>query len=422
MREHAIRIIETLKNNNFEAYMIGGSVRNTLHNSKHNDNLPIKDYDIVTSASYDEVSKLFSMVDTRGEQFKVAVVRIPFSHYEFEVAQYRGETYPEGGSLRPDKVIAVDTLIEDVQRRDFTINGIAEDEKGNIIDHVGGLKDIHLRRIRAIGDPNKRFAEDPLRMLRAFRFMAQLGYRMDRKTRLGIVENLQLLKKIPHERVKEEINKLLMGKYAMNALRLMRRMGVHEYSFYNSILKKEVTMFESVFDTSDFNIDILSKKMQRARNQKMSLVETYFIVYNQARGNKSAIEELNSTMFLNNDDIFTVSLMLKHHLIVYTQDAKSLLALVKEIGEQRGIEYLKNVLNSLSIIFDIKLTKLEKMIKKPLFKSQLQFNGEDVMNEGKNMGITKKGKWIGDAMDLMQQKTIMGEEFTLRDIVKEVTK
>lgn len=418
MKNEALVVLRELNRAGYEAFFIGGSIRNEFHNKFHNSNLPIKDYDIATNASYDVVSKIFPMADTRGEQFKVAVVRIPFSVNEFEVAQYRGESYPEEGSLRPNEVYTVDTLVEDVSRRDFTMNGIAQDKDGNIIDHVGGVEDIKNKVIRTIGDPNERFAEDPLRMLRAIRFVSQLGYDVEETTKDGIKRNLPRLSKIPHERVKEEINKVLKGKYVHKAFALMKELEVYKYSFYNSILKKEVQLLDAVFNLS--SRDYTSTLFYLLDNQKISIIDIYFVLYMYVDYEK-ALLELNDSMFLNNDDIFKVKIMLKHCDIYRHQDEIALHSLVKDVGDQRGMTYLKDIVDSYSKVFNKDLKNVKAMLNRPLFKSQLPFTGEDVLAEGAKQGILNKGKWIGSVLDLAQKKSIFGEQYTLASLVGEIT-
>lgn len=417
MKNLALQVIKTLKDNNYEASLIGGSIRNELHNKFHNDNLPVKDYDIVTNASYSKVDQLFENVSARGEQFKVAVVNI--DKVEFEVAQYRGESYPEEGSLRPSEVYEVETLQEDVLRRDFTMNGIAQDIDGNVIDYVNGVEDIKNKIIRAIGNPNERFAEDPLRMLRAIRFVSQLGYSIEEKTKEGIKANLYRLKKIPHERVKEEINKTLKGKYVLIAFQLMKEFEIYKYPFYNSILKKDVEMFKLVFEKTDFDILTTYMELKRASENNLPLIDIYFALYKFSDYEES-INELNNVMFLNSDEIFKISILLKHRFIVHTQHPNNLLDLVKDIGEQRGMKYLEDILKSWKLNSGFDFDKLEKFLERPLFKYQLPFGGEEVMEEASKMGMTQKGKWIGEVLNLAQEMSVKGKEFTLTSLIENV--
>jgi tRNA nucleotidyltransferase (CCA-adding enzyme) len=277
LKSQAEKIIQILEENNYEAYFIGGSVRNTLHSLAHGEKLPIKDYDIVTNASYQQVKELFDHVESRGASFHVAVVKM--DGYEFEVAQYRGEVYPKGGSLRPDIVFSVDTLEEDVSRRDFTINGIAQTRDNEIIDHVNGVRDIRLKCIQTIGDPNERFAEDPLRIMRAFRFMAQLDYSIEGKTAVGMIKNYDKLSKIPHERMKEEFHKLLRADYTIAAFQKMRSMRFHKQNFFNSIEEKEVRLLRGSLDLQKQYFNKMLLKLDQYDRKNADISELYYILY-----------------------------------------------------------------------------------------------------------------------------------------------
>jgi hypothetical protein len=124
-------------------------------------------------------------------------------------------------------------------------------------------------------------------------------------------------------------------------------------------------------------------------------------------------------MLLNNEDIFKVMLMLKHSHIARIQEPSALYFLVQDIGEQRGMEYLNDVVDSYSLIFDRELRIVKSFFNRPLFKFQLPFNGNDVMIEGRKLGITQKGKWIGQILDLAQKKATLGQSINLTEIVDE---
>lgn len=411
----ACEIIDTLEKRGYEAYFIGGSVRNKLHNTFHsafhNTDLTIKDYDLVTNASYEQITEIFEDTESRGAQFSVAIVKL--KGYEFEVAQYRGESYPEGGSLRPDKVFPVQTLKEDVERRDFTINGIALTIGNDIIDHVSGRRDIRNKIIRTIGDPDQRFAEDPLRIMRAFRFMSQLDYQLDPQTKLGIERNLHLLNKIPHERMKEEIHKMLRGEYAITALIEMRNMKIHKHTFHNSIEDKQVPLFSKAFNASFVRI---KKRLNRLSRSEVDISEIYYAMYYDVDYNE-AEQELKDMMFLNEKELSKTLLMLKHHDCIYNQYTAQLHELVMDISEQQGMTYLKDIVDSYKRIHTVDFSELEELMKRPLFKSQLPFDGNDVIETGKKFNL-KPGKWVGEVLDNAQKLSIFGHkpepEFIIR--------
>ena len=191
-RRKAEAIISRLKQAGFEAYFVGGCVRDFVRG------VVPGDYDIVTSALPDQVKVLFERTVAVGAKFGVMVV-IQDGH-SYEVATFRSDDVYEDGR-RPTRV-HFSSAKEDVFRRDFTINGLLMDPETNqIIDYVDGLADIERKIIRTIGDPAVRFNEDYLRMLRAIRFAANLGFAMDPATRNAIQVHAANIKRISAERI-----------------------------------------------------------------------------------------------------------------------------------------------------------------------------------------------------------------------------
>jgi tRNA nucleotidyltransferase (CCA-adding enzyme) len=227
------QILETLSEAGYEAYLVGGSVRDSILKR------PSKDYDICTSATPEEIAALFEDVDLVGAHFGVCIVHE--GDEQVEVATFRLDgAYSD--NRRPDQVKYTLDVKEDLARRDFTINGLLMDKDGQVIDYVDGLTDIHTKTIRCIGDPKKRFHEDALRMLRAIRFEAQLDFRIEHKTQRDIINNAHLLSNISAERIRDEFNKALLCNASL-AFSTLTCLGI-----FNHILKafsKEVPNWNS---------------------------------------------------------------------------------------------------------------------------------------------------------------------------------
>lgn len=216
-RRTAEAIIRRLKQAGFESYFVGGCVRDFVRGV-----IP-GDYDIVTSALPDQVEVLFEHTVAVGAKFGVMVV-IQDGH-SYEVATFRSDDAYEDGR-RPTRV-HFSSAREDVLRRDFTINGLLMDPETNqIIDYIGGLADIDRKVIRTIGDPGVRFNEDYLRMLRAIRFTANLGFAIDPATRNAIQVHALNIKGISAERIAEELNKMLTRGGAHPGFELMVETGI----------------------------------------------------------------------------------------------------------------------------------------------------------------------------------------------------
>lgn len=201
--EKAKPVLATIEQGGYEAYFVGGCVRDTLLG------IPLHDVDIASSAYPAEIKQLFKhTVDTGIEHGTVMVLDHGTG---YEVTTFRTESAYQD-FRRPDHVEFVRSLGEDLKRRDLTINALAMRLDGTVVDHFDGLTDLKHGIIRAVGEPAERFHEDALRMMRAVRFDSQLDFRMDPATFAAIKENAPLLEKIAVERIHVEFIKLLLGK------------------------------------------------------------------------------------------------------------------------------------------------------------------------------------------------------------------
>lgn len=215
----ALKIITILKKAGFEAYLVGGVVRDYFLK------MPFNDIDITTSAKPWEVEKLFHKTKPTGLKF--GTVTVFMASKEYEVTTFR-EDFDYLDSRHPNRIVFTDKADVDVKRRDFTINGLLMDSEFNLLDFVGGKKDLDYKIIKAIGDPNIRFKEDALRILRAFYFVSKLGFEIEEETLNSIKENRFSIYEIAFERVLNEITKLLNEKHQIKALKYILNCQVDE--------------------------------------------------------------------------------------------------------------------------------------------------------------------------------------------------
>ena len=214
--EKAKYIIETIQNAGFEAYVVGGCVRDSILGR-----CP-EDWDITTSARPEQVKALFRRTIDTGIQH--GTVTVMLDKEGFEVTTYRVDGKYED-SRHPKEVTFTPNLEEDLKRRDFTINAMAYNETEGLIDIFGGLQDIEAKLIRCVGNPEERFGEDALRIMRAIRFSAQLGYEIHEDTEAAIRKLAPTLQKISAERIQVELTKLLISPHP-DTLRDAYDMGV----------------------------------------------------------------------------------------------------------------------------------------------------------------------------------------------------
>jgi len=212
-RDLANSICETLRRSGFQAFLVGGCVRDLLLSREP------ADYDVATDAAPEQVMELFPGHVAVGAQF--GVILIPRDELKVEVATFRSDIgYSDG--RHPDRVIFSKTAQEDVRRRDFTINGLLmRHDTGEVLDYVSGQTDLKARVIRAIGDADRRFTEDKLRMLRAVRFAARFGFEIESDTFQAIRRHRKEIGQVSPERLRDELSKMLTEGAARRAFELL---------------------------------------------------------------------------------------------------------------------------------------------------------------------------------------------------------
>lgn len=221
---HAIRVIEKLHQSGFDAYLVGGGVRDLLLKEKP------KDFDISTSAEPHQVKKLFSRCFLVGRRFRLA--HVVFGKKVIEVSTFRS------GDMEDEALIVRDnswgTEEEDVVRRDFTMNGLYYNpHTEEVIDYVGGYQDVLDQHIRVIGNPMRRFKQDPVRIIRLMKFYARFGFSLDAEMTEAVVECKEELHKASQARVFEELMRMLESQSSAPFFKAMIRFGIIEVIFPN---------------------------------------------------------------------------------------------------------------------------------------------------------------------------------------------
>lgn len=225
LSQAAIRTIDGLQKAGFEAYIVGGAVRDLLL-----DRNP-KDFDIATDATPEEVNRIFRRSRIIGRRFRL--VHVMFGDETIEVSTFRGHHQSEGdaqvnesGRITRDNVFG--TLEEDATRRDFTANALYYDPTSEeVLDFHQGFKDIRAGVLRMIGNPETRYKEDPVRMLRAVRLSAKLGFKIDPQTQAPIVRMVDLLQDVPASRLFDEMLKLFLSGHAIESVNALRAQHLH---------------------------------------------------------------------------------------------------------------------------------------------------------------------------------------------------
>lgn len=229
---NAVKVITALQNEGFSAYLVGGGIRDLLLGGKP------KDFDVATDATPEEIKKHFRSATIIGRRFRIVHVR--FGREIIEVTTFRAAHHAAKSAREAERsasgMLLRDNVYGDIEsdalRRDFTVNALYFDPNSEeVLDFTGGLLDLEQRRLKMIGDPSERYREDPVRMLRAVRFSAKLGFHMEAQTAHWIDEHASLLSDIPPARLFEEVLKLLLNGSATATFELLRQTGLLQYLF-----------------------------------------------------------------------------------------------------------------------------------------------------------------------------------------------
>lgn len=211
-------ILDRLENNGYEAYIIGGYVRDKLLGIDTND------VDICTSATPKEIKDIFNI---NSNISMYGVYKIITDHFNFDITTYRKEL--KYNDRKPVEIKYIHNLKEDLLRRDFTINTICMDVNGQIIDLLNGMDDLNNKIIRMVGNNDLKIKEDPLRILRALRLSILLGFSLDKELKKSIKNNLNLLSTLSYTRKREELDRILMSKNVINGLKYLKKLNVLSY-------------------------------------------------------------------------------------------------------------------------------------------------------------------------------------------------
>lgn len=421
-------VIDKLRANNYEAYIVGGCVRDVLLETEP------RDWDIATNAKPEEIGKLFlrSYLDNNFGTVTVLTESKEPSLKEIEITPYRiDEEYSD--KRHPDKIRWAKTIEEDLSRRDFTINAIAlalrdrrgTGEKQSLIDPFDGQKDLKNKIIRAVRDPEDRFSEDALRMMRAVRFATTLNFEIEPKTAKAIKKNSPWLQAISKERIRDEFMKIIMAEKAADGIELLRKLGLlkyiipeieegygiaqnkhHIYDCYTHYLKSLEYAAKRNFNKY-VRLAALLHDVGKPRTKRGQGPDATF--YNhEIVGAKMTIEILNRLRFPKKD-IEKIAKLVRYHLFYYNPGEvgeSSVRRLVRQVGPENMEELLQvrmadRIGSGVPKAEPYKLRHLRYVIEKvsedPISVKMLKVSGNDVMNILK-IGTGPK---VGQVLDVL---------------------
>lgn len=383
-------IINKIYENNYEAYIVGGCVRDAILGFEPND------YDITTSASpntIQEIFKDFKCIETGIEHGTVSVV---IEDEIFEITTYRIEgEYKD--HRRPDKVDFTDRLEEDLKRRDFTINAMAYNEKKGLIDLFGGKEDLNNKIIKTVGNPYDRFNEDGLRMIRAIRFSSKLNFTIEKETLKAIYDKSFIINNISLERITDEFTKIILSDKPENI----------KYLFEAKLLKYlNISNEDDIGKLKQFyNEIVILKKINKNLEKRLALLD-YIVEKNNINCKSFCNELIYSKKIIKNHNIILT--LLKNIEIDHLNKVE-----IKKILSGVDRNLLEEYLDISRIIYD-KEKKVDKIIdilseieenNECYIIKNLKVNGRDIMSLG------YKNKEVGEVLNYLLEIVI--EDYTL---------
>ena len=364
-------VLRTLTQNGYEAYIVGGCVRDSLLEI-----IP-SDYDVTTSAKPQEIIGLFDKTVPTG--IKHGTVTVIIENEPIEVTTFRTEgEYKD--SRHPQNVKFVTDLSEDLSRRDFTVNAMAYNETAGLVDLFGGLGDLENKILRAVGDSDKRFSEDALRILRLFRFASQLEFTPEEKTLNSALKLQKGLKNISKERIFSEIVKTVNGKNPKAILPLINSgglefLGITETPEFTTLDDPDLRLFVFLNTSCENPIEVL--KTLKAPNRQIDFANKLLKLQAIKINTK---EDIKNALFLTDYNAVNLFLQLQED-----EDKLKLLA-----------EIIKN--------------------KEPYLISHLAIDGEDL----RKLGF--EGKEIGEILERLRQTVVCDPQKNRKEILMTFTK
>lgn len=426
-------VLDTLNSNGFEAYIVGGCVRDfLLKRTPH-------DFDITTNAKPSEILEVFKNFHTIETGLKHGTVTVVVEKVPVEITTYRIDgTYSDG--RHPDTVEYTSNLKDDLSRRDFTINAMAYDKNGNLVDEFLGLNDLNLKLIRCVGNPKNRFSEDALRIFRAIRFSSQLNFSIEKDTSYMVHALKDTLKKISVERIAVELNKLIMGDNVHDVLlnysdviatvipEISKCIGFNQHSRYH-----KYDVWEHIVVSVEKSPKILSIRLAMLLHD-IGKPETFTLdkngnghFYNHAHVGANITENILKSLKYDNFTIKRVTSLVYHHDDEFNSkyDVKKALS---TLGKDTFFELLSVQTSDALAKFDFCRARINHIItvkhmaldilnnNECISLKDLNINGSDL----KSLGFT--GKSIGDNLNLLldavMKEKVINEKSKLIEYIK----
>ena len=411
-------MLDKINAEGFEAYFVGGAVRDFIMDKA------FQDIDITTSAHPDEIKRIFSDCNVIDTGIKHGTVTVMYKNRPIEITTFRTELGYED-NRHPDKVVFCKNLSEDLKRRDFTVNSLCIDNKGEIIDIFGGIEDIKSKTLKAIGNAEERFKEDALRILRALRFASVLGFDIDKNTARAIHKCKDLILNVANERIASELRKMITGKNIRNVLlefsdvfsvvipELSACVGFEQHNFHHKydVYTHIATVVEASPEKDYIRLAALFHDIGKPLCFSLDENGIGHFYSHAVKSSEIAVNTLKRLRF-DNETVNKVQLLVKQHDAYIDEDSKTLKRKLNRFGE-KALRDLISVQRAdtlgLADEYHKRLAHFEKLEKNlcTIVESNncftvknLDINGNDII------AIGLKGKEIGDALNLLLEAVI----------------
>lgn len=431
-------ISKKIKSEGYQAFVVGGSVRDMLLGKDP------QDWDMTTNADPEEIERIFekSYSDNSFGTVTVLTGSKKDSLKEVEITPYRTEeNYRDG--RHPEKIEWAETIEEDLSRRDFTINALALDvDTKEIKDLFNGKKDIEQKVIRTVGDPQKRFSEDALRMMRAVRLATTLGFTIEKKTKEAIKKNSSSLKKISNERIRDELLKIVMSKNADEGMDKLKELGLLKYIIPE--LDKACGVDQNkhhIYDCYRHSVLALKYAAENDYNMHVRMASLLHDIakptvkegegeeatfYNHEVVGAKMAEKILKRLKFPKKDIKKIKKLVRYHLFYYNVgevSESSVRRLVRRVGRENTDDLIKvrkadRIGSGVPKAEPYKLRHLqyvmEKISQDPISTEMLDINGNEVIDI---LNISP-GPEVGNILDILLATVLSDPEKNKKEILK----
>lgn len=387
-------IIEKIYEHGYEAFIVGGCVRDSILG-----NLP-NDYDITTNAKPEEIIRIFSEYKIIDNGIKHGTVGIIIDDEVYEITTYRIESEYED-NRRPKNVEFTSNLVEDLKRRDFTINAMAYNYKIGLVDEFEGLKDLDNKIIRTVGNPDERFTEDGLRIMRAIRFSCKLGFEIEEETLKSIYKNADIIKKISIERITDEFTKTILSNYTDNIMILLKSKILQSLGIYCYLSEYDYNMIEN-------NINIL-KECPSDLEERLIILE-YLVINDKI---KSINEDIDKIKFYMEHLQYQNIINKLRYSNKITNTCNELIKVM--IIDEQNLDKIKikKILNKIGIEYFIKSISLKKIY----YNNYSNYNVKIELNEKNNI-LDNQISIVNEIQENSECYTIKGLDIDGNDLKK----